>query len=148
MSGVGFWELVLVFLIGLVVLGPERLPRVAHQLGTWLGQARRMTRMMKRQLEEELDLERELNIRPKPRPVLPRTTPPAPDVAKDDMAKDDRHSAAHEPGATGTGVGSDDESRHEQTGGGDESRHDQPGGGDEPAGNPGSTEPRVQNRVS
>ena len=29
------------FLIGLIVLGPERLPRVANQLGSWLGQARR-----------------------------------------------------------------------------------------------------------
>ena len=57
MSGVGFSELLLLFVIGLIVLGPERLPRVANQLGTWLGQARRMTRVMKRQLEEELDLD-------------------------------------------------------------------------------------------
>jgi len=57
MSGVGFSELIILFLIGLIVLGPERLPRVANQLGTWLGQARRMTRVMKRQLEEEINLE-------------------------------------------------------------------------------------------
>jgi len=56
MSGVGFFELVILFMIGLVVLGPKRLPKVANQLGTWIGQARRMTRVMKRQLEEELDL--------------------------------------------------------------------------------------------
>ena len=56
MSGVGFFELVILFMIGLVVLGPKRLPKVANQLGTWVGQARRMTRVMKRQLEEELDL--------------------------------------------------------------------------------------------
>ena len=56
MSGIGFSELLILFLIGLIVLGPERLPRVANQLGSWLGQARRMTRVMKRQLEEELDL--------------------------------------------------------------------------------------------
>ena len=54
MSGIGFSELVILFLIGLIVLGPERLPRVANQLGTWLGQARRMTRVMTRQLEDEL----------------------------------------------------------------------------------------------
>jgi sec-independent protein translocase protein TatB len=65
MSGIGFWELIVLFLIGLIVLGPERLPRVANQLGSWLGQARRMTRVMRRQLEEELDLEAQLNIRPK-----------------------------------------------------------------------------------
>lgn len=56
MSGVGFFELVILFMIGLVVLGPQRLPKVANQLGTWIGQARRMTRVMKRQLEDELDL--------------------------------------------------------------------------------------------
>ena len=56
MSGVGFFELVILFMIGLVVLGPKRLPKVASQIGSWLGQARRMARVMKRQLEEELDI--------------------------------------------------------------------------------------------
>jgi sec-independent protein translocase protein TatB len=56
MSGIGFFELVILFLIGLVVLGPKRLHSVATQLGSWVGQARRMTRAMKRQLEDELDL--------------------------------------------------------------------------------------------
>ena len=57
MSGIGFFELVILFMIGLVVLGPQRLPKVANQLGSWIGQARRMTRVMKRQLEDELDLD-------------------------------------------------------------------------------------------
>jgi sec-independent protein translocase protein TatB len=96
MSGVGFWELILVFLIGLIVLGPERLPRVAQQLGTWLGQARRMTRMMRRQLEDELDFEKELSIRPRSRP-LPPQRPARADV-------DDRYSPAHDKSAAGTGV--------------------------------------------
>jgi sec-independent protein translocase protein TatB len=56
MSGVGFFELVILLMIGLIVLGPKRLPQVANQLGSWIGQARRMTRVMKRQLEDELDL--------------------------------------------------------------------------------------------
>ena len=56
MSGVGFFELVILFMIGLVVLGPKRLPKVASQIGTWLGQARRMARVMKRQLEDELNV--------------------------------------------------------------------------------------------
>jgi sec-independent protein translocase protein TatB len=56
MSGIGFFELVILFLIGLIVLGPKRLHSVASQLGSWVGQARRMTRAMKRQLEDELDL--------------------------------------------------------------------------------------------
>jgi len=64
MSGVGFSEIVILFMIGLIVLGPEKLPRVANQLGTWLGQARRMTRVMRRQLEDELDLDKDLKIDP------------------------------------------------------------------------------------
>jgi len=63
-SGVGFSELLILFLIGLIVLGPKRLPQVASQIGSWIGQARRMTRVMKRQLEEELNFDKELNIRP------------------------------------------------------------------------------------
>ena len=64
MSGIGGSEFLLLLLIGLLVLGPERLPRVASQIGRWLGQARRMTRVMKRQLEEELDVEKNIGIRP------------------------------------------------------------------------------------
>ncbi len=64
MSGIGFSEILILCLIGLIVLGPERLPRVANQIGGWVGQARRMTRMMRRQLEEELDFDKELNIKP------------------------------------------------------------------------------------
>jgi len=64
MSGIGGSEFLLLCLIGLLVLGPERLPRVASQIGRWLGQARRMTRVMKRQLEEELDVEKNIGINP------------------------------------------------------------------------------------
>jgi len=64
MSGIGFSEILILCLIGLIVLGPERLPRVANQIGGWVGQARRMTRMMRRQLEEELNFDKDLNIKP------------------------------------------------------------------------------------
>ena len=64
MSGIGGSEFLLLCLIGLLVLGPERLPRVASQIGQWLGQARRMTRVMRRQLEEELDVEKNIGINP------------------------------------------------------------------------------------
>lgn len=57
MSGASFQEFFLLLIIGLVVLGPKRLPQVANQLGSWLGQARRMTRMMKRQLEDEINVD-------------------------------------------------------------------------------------------
>ncbi len=55
MFDIGFWEMVLIFGIGLVVLGPERLPRVAAQVGNWAGQARRMARMLVVQMRQEMD---------------------------------------------------------------------------------------------
>ncbi len=92
MSEVGFSELIILFLIGLIVLGPERLPRVANQLGTWLGQARRMTRVMKRQLEEELDLEnRPPSIKP---PRLPSSVGAA--AASGAPHDDDTYSPLHD----------------------------------------------------
>jgi sec-independent protein translocase protein TatB len=96
MSGVGFWELILLFLIGLIVLGPERLPRVANQLGSWLGQARRMTRVLKRQLEDELNLEKDSSIRPR---SVPKVLPPRPSPELDDT-----YSPAHDADSPGTGA--------------------------------------------
>ena len=64
MSGVSSAELILLVVIGLVVLGPRRLPEIANKIGSWIGQARRMTRIMKRQLEEELNLDDINSIQP------------------------------------------------------------------------------------
>lgn len=64
MSGIGGTEFILLCLIGLMILGPERLPRVARKLGGWVGKARQMTRTLRRQLEEELDAEKNLGFDP------------------------------------------------------------------------------------
>jgi len=98
-SGIGFSELIILALIGLIVLGPERLPRVANQIGGWLGQARRMTRVMKRQLEDELDFDSNPTIKSPPvsrePSKQPEYTPPR---------DDDDFSPAHEADDIGTGV--------------------------------------------
>ena len=65
MSGIGGSEFILLCLIGLLILGPERLPRVARQLGSWVGKARQITRGFQRQLEEELSAEKNLGFDPK-----------------------------------------------------------------------------------
>lgn len=65
MSGIGGSEFILLCLIGLLILGPERLPRVARQVGGWIGKARQITRGFQRQLEEELDAEKNLGFDPK-----------------------------------------------------------------------------------
>ena len=106
MSGVGLSEWVLLALIGLIVLGPERLPRIANQLGSWIGQARRMTRVMKRQLEEEMNLEKSNSIKP---PKTETTPADLDEVAPHIPANenDDTFSPEHDEESAGTG--SDDE---------------------------------------
>lgn len=64
-------ELMLIFAIALIILGPKRLPEIANKVGGWVGKARRMTRVLKRQLEEELDIEKGLNVRPKIQAYVP-----------------------------------------------------------------------------
>jgi sec-independent protein translocase protein TatB len=56
MFDVGFWEVGLLFVIGLLVLGPERLPKVATQVGRWVGKARRTATQLRHQLEREIAL--------------------------------------------------------------------------------------------
>jgi len=56
MFDVGFSELLVCFVIALVVLGPEKLPRLARTLGRWSGQAK----IYMRNLTSELDRESRL----------------------------------------------------------------------------------------
>lgn len=55
-----FFELVVVFVVALVVLGPTRLPGLVRKVGRWVGKARAMARDFQTQLENEVNLE-ELN---------------------------------------------------------------------------------------
>lgn len=57
MFDIGFAELALLMLIGLLVLGPERLPRVARTLGLYLRKARNAWGNVKQSVEAELDAE-------------------------------------------------------------------------------------------
>jgi sec-independent protein translocase protein TatB len=54
MFDIGFWELVLVGIIALVVLGPERLPGAARTLGLWTARARSYLRNFTSELEREV----------------------------------------------------------------------------------------------
>jgi len=111
MSGIGFSEFLILCMIGLIVLGPKRLPQVASQIGSWIGQARRMTRVMKRQLEDELNFDKELNIGPPASSSTPSSHPPPRD--------DDTYSPLHgEPSADSASIdldtdGSVDDERDE-----------------------------------
>jgi len=53
MFGIDFSEILVIFGIALVVLGPEKLPKVANTVGRWIGRARGMARQFREQLEQE-----------------------------------------------------------------------------------------------
>ena len=76
MFDVGFPELVLIFVIALLVLGPQRLPKVASEIGKWVGRARRTAMQLRRQLEREIELnEVIMPQKPPPRPAAEQPPP-------------------------------------------------------------------------
>ena len=56
MFEVGFTEIILILGIALLVLGPEKLPKLANQVGRWAGRARAMARQLRQQLDEEVEI--------------------------------------------------------------------------------------------
>jgi len=80
MFDIGPGELVLVAVIGLLVLGPQRLPKVAAEIGKWVGRARRTATQLRRQLEREIELS-EIEKPPTPPPTPPTTEAPPPPPA-------------------------------------------------------------------
>ena len=81
MFGIDFSEILVIFAIALVVLGPEKLPRLARTVGRWVGRARAMARQFREQLEHEADaLQRSADLRtpPPPSPAPPPPPPPPP----------------------------------------------------------------------
>ena len=54
MFDIGFWELSLVALVALLVIGPERLPKVARLAGFWIGKGQRMVSSVRHEIKVEL----------------------------------------------------------------------------------------------
>jgi sec-independent protein translocase protein TatB len=57
MFDVGFSELVLIAVVALIVIGPERLPKVARTAGTLVGRMRNYVSTVKLEVEREMQLE-------------------------------------------------------------------------------------------
>ena len=55
MFDIGFFELMLIGIIGLVVLGPERLPHAIRMTSAWVGKIRRASIAVKDELEREVN---------------------------------------------------------------------------------------------
>ena len=56
MFDVGFWEILLILVLALVVIGPERLPGAARKAGYFVGKARRYIEGVRSEVESELDV--------------------------------------------------------------------------------------------
>lgn len=56
MFDVGFWEILLILVLALVIIGPERLPGAARQVGFFVGKARRYIEGVRSEVESELDV--------------------------------------------------------------------------------------------
>ena len=91
MFEVGFSELLVIAALALIVLGPEKLPKVVGEIGRWMGRARAMARQFREQLEEEAaEVQRKAEA-----PIVSQTpetaTPADPDMPPEVHAPTDAH---------------------------------------------------------
>jgi sec-independent protein translocase protein TatB len=57
MFDIGFWEMMLIGIVALVVIGPERLPAVARTLGRWTAKVRNFVANTRADIEKEFNSE-------------------------------------------------------------------------------------------
>ncbi|SHI04464.1 Sec-independent protein translocase protein TatB [Ferrimonas marina] len=57
LDGFGFFELIVIAALGLIVLGPERLPVAVRTVSGWIRAIKRMAGSVKTELEQELKIE-------------------------------------------------------------------------------------------
>jgi sec-independent protein translocase protein TatB len=115
----GEGKILLLMVLALVVLGPEKLPKLAADIGRWVGRARGMARQLTQQLEQEVRVDQLLKEQrataaaaPRPQdsggfaaavsetaPAVPDVTPPVSAVSAVSAVSDDpTFSHAHGPG--------------------------------------------------
>jgi sec-independent protein translocase protein TatB len=100
MFDIGFSEIVVIFGLALVVLGPDKLPKVAATIGRWVGRARAMARQFTDQLQQEAnnlkaDVHVDLGTKPTGKEQPAPTPPPAPAPAQTAHAEPPAAAAAH-----------------------------------------------------
>ncbi len=57
MFDIGFWELIALAVITLLIVGPEQLPRVARDTGRLVAKIRHFVQYTRRELEKEFNLD-------------------------------------------------------------------------------------------
>lgn len=64
MFDIGFFELLLIAIVGLLVIGPERLPETVRSIALWIGRIKRSVRQTRDQIEQQIgadDIRRQLH---------------------------------------------------------------------------------------
>lgn len=54
MFDIGFWEILLIAVVALIVVGPERLPRLIRVTGLWIGRAQASLQSIRNEISREL----------------------------------------------------------------------------------------------
>lgn len=54
MFDIGFWEILLIAVVALLVVGPERLPKLIRVVGLWLGRAQASLQSIRSEINREL----------------------------------------------------------------------------------------------
>ena len=54
MFDIGFWEILLIAVVALIVVGPERLPRLVRVTGLWIGRAQASLQSIRNEISSEL----------------------------------------------------------------------------------------------
>jgi len=54
MFDIGFWELAVIMVVALLVIGPDKLPGLARTAGLWAGKTQAMLRSVKADIDREL----------------------------------------------------------------------------------------------
>jgi len=55
MFDIGFWELSVIGIVALLVIGPDKLPGVARTAGKWVGRTRRFVSQVKNDIDREIN---------------------------------------------------------------------------------------------
>jgi len=67
MFGIGTTELLVIFFLALILLGPKKIPQIAKSLGKAMGELRKVTEEVKESVKEEVDLSEDLRKLKDPR---------------------------------------------------------------------------------
>ena len=111
MFDVGFQELVLIALVALLVVGPERLPKLVRTAGYWLGRGQRILGSVKAEIDREIKADELKEILRKQAASSPLTS----------ILEDTASLASRSLSGTGlgTGIGGGDPGVHVRTAQGD-----------------------------